>query len=97
MSCLLQCVAVCCSVLQCVAVCCSALQCAAVCCSVLQCVAVCCSVLQCVAVCCSVCGPSIDFLFVAEALGKSETFFFLFEIMLSPIQISSQKSEIAVT
>ena len=37
----LQCVAVC--VLQCVAVCCSVLQCVAVCCSVLQCVAVCCS------------------------------------------------------
>jgi len=37
-------------VLQCVAVCCSVLQCAAMCCSVLQCVAVCCSVLQCVAV-----------------------------------------------
>ena len=44
--CLLQCVAVCCSVLQCVAVCCSVLQCVAVCCSVLRCVAVCCSVLQ---------------------------------------------------
>ena len=50
-SCVLQCVAVCCSVLQCVAVCGSVLQCVAVCCSVLQCVAVCCSVLQCVAVC----------------------------------------------
>jgi len=49
-----QCVAVCCSVLQCVAVCCSVLQCVAVCCGVLQCVAVCCSVLQCVALCCSV-------------------------------------------
>jgi len=36
--CMLQCVAVCCSVLQCVAVCCSVLQCAAVCCSALQCV-----------------------------------------------------------
>ena len=45
--CVLQCVAVCCSVLQCVAVCCSVLQCAAVSCSVLQCAAVCCSVLQC--------------------------------------------------
>jgi len=42
--CLLQCVAVCCSVLQCVAVCCSALRCAAVCYSV-------CNMLQCVAVC----------------------------------------------
>jgi len=52
--CVLQCVAVCCSVLQCVAVCCSVLQRVAVCCSVLQCVAVCCSVLQCVAVCCCV-------------------------------------------
>jgi len=62
--CMLQCVAVCCSVLQCVAVCCSVLQCVAVFCSVLKCVAVCfrvfrcvsvyCSVLQCVAVCCSV-------------------------------------------
>ena len=41
-SCVMQCVAVCCSVLQCVAVCCSVLQCVAVCCSVLQCVAVCC-------------------------------------------------------
>ena len=40
-------------VLQCVAVCCSVLQCVAVCCSVLQCVAVCCSVLQCGAMCCS--------------------------------------------
>jgi len=30
--CVLQCVAVCCSVLQCVAVCCSVLQCVAVCC-----------------------------------------------------------------
>jgi len=49
MPCVLQCVAVCCSVLQFVAVCCSVLQCVAVCCSVLQCVAVCCSVLQCVA------------------------------------------------
>ena len=46
-SCVLQCVAACCSVLQCFA----ALQCVAVCCSVLQCVAVCCSVLQRVAVC----------------------------------------------
>ena len=36
--CMLQCVAVCCSVLHCVAVCCSVLQC--VCCRVLQCVAV---------------------------------------------------------
>ena len=53
-SCLLQCVAVCCSMLQYVAVCCSVLQCVAVRCSVLQCVAMCCSVLQCVAVCCSV-------------------------------------------
>jgi len=35
--CVLQCVAVCCSVLQCVAVCCSVLQCVAVCCGVLQC------------------------------------------------------------
>ena len=52
--CVLQCVAVCCSVLQCVTVCCSVLQCVAVCCSVLQCVAVCYSVLQCVAVCYSV-------------------------------------------
>ena len=32
--CVLQCVAVCCSVLQCVAVCCSVSQCVAVCCSV---------------------------------------------------------------
>jgi len=40
-TCMLQCVAVCCSVLQCVAVCCSVLQCVAVCRSVLQCVAVC--------------------------------------------------------
>ena len=40
-------------VLQCVAVCCSVLQCVAVCCSVLQSVAVCCSLLQSVAVCCS--------------------------------------------
>ena len=46
-TCVLQCVAVCCSVLQCVAVCCSVLQCVAACCSVS------CSVLQCVAVCCS--------------------------------------------
>ena len=39
LTCVLQCVAVCCSVLQCVAVCCSVLQCVAiVCCSVLQCV-----------------------------------------------------------
>jgi len=52
--CVLQCVAVCCSVLQCTAVCFSVLQCVVVCCSVLQCVAVCSSVLQCVAVCCSV-------------------------------------------
>jgi len=68
--CVLQCVAVCCSVLQCVAACCSVLQCVAVRCSlflgllsvflqvlrvcVLQCVAMCCSVLQCVAACCSV-------------------------------------------
>ena len=37
--CMLQCVALCCSVLQCVVVCCSVLQCVAVCCSVLQCVA----------------------------------------------------------
>jgi len=47
------CCSVCCSVLPCVAVCCSVVQCGAVRCSVLQCVAVCCSVLQCVAVCCS--------------------------------------------
>ena len=66
--CVLQCVAVCCSVLQCVAVTLSHVHiyvftgvdeiaglpvCVAVCCSVLQCIAVCCSVLQCVAVCCS--------------------------------------------
>ena len=67
LNCVLQCVAVCCSVLQCVAVCCSVF---AACYGsmimrhgqfsmyiincVLQCVAVCCSVLQCVAVCCSV-------------------------------------------
>ena len=44
LQCVLQCVAVCCSVLQCVAVCCGVLQCVAVCCSELQCVAVCCSV-----------------------------------------------------
>jgi len=36
--CVLQCVAVRCSVLQFVAMCCSVLQCVAVCCSVLQCV-----------------------------------------------------------
>jgi len=42
-------------VLQCVAVCCSVLQCVAVCCSVLQYVAACWSVLQCVAVCVAVC------------------------------------------
>jgi len=62
--CVLQCVAVCCSVLQCVAVCCSVLQCVALCCisqaaprwllPISMCAAVCCSVLQCVAVCCSV-------------------------------------------
>jgi len=48
-TCVLQCVAVCCSVLQYVAVCCSS-------CMLLQCVACacCCSMLQCVAVCCSV-------------------------------------------
>jgi len=34
--CVMQCIAVCCSVLQCVAVCCSVLQCVAVCCSALQ-------------------------------------------------------------
>ena len=48
-ACVLQCVAVSCSVLQydeCVAVCCSVLQRVAMCCSMLQCVAVCCSVLQ---------------------------------------------------
>ena len=53
-TCVMQCVAVCCSVLQCVAVCCSVLQCVTVCCSVLQCVAVLCSALQCVAVRCNV-------------------------------------------
>jgi len=47
-ACVVQCVALFCSVLQCVAVC--RMQCAALFCSVLQCVAVCCSVLQCVAV-----------------------------------------------
>ena len=41
--CLLQCVAVCCSVLQRVVVCCSVLQRVAVCCSVVQRVAACCS------------------------------------------------------
>ena len=40
LQCVLQCVAVCCSVLQYVAECCSVLQCVVVCCSVLQCVAV---------------------------------------------------------
>jgi len=50
--CVLQCVAVCCSVLRCVAVCCSVLLRVAVCCSVLQRVAVYCSVEQCGAVCC---------------------------------------------
>ena len=61
--CVLQCVAVCCSVLQCVAVCCSELQCVAVitvfasvyrCECVLQCVAACCNVLQSVVECCGV-------------------------------------------
>ena len=58
--CVLQCVAVCCSVFQRVAVCCSVLQCVAVRCSVLYCtallqhVAACCIVLQRVAACCSV-------------------------------------------
>ena len=52
-TCVLQCVAVCCSVLQHVAPCCSVLQRVAACCSVLQRVAACCSVLQRVAVCCS--------------------------------------------
>ena len=56
--CVLQCVAVCCSVLQCVAVCCSvftrSVACVAVCCSVLPCIAVYCNMLQSVAVCCSV-------------------------------------------
>jgi len=59
--CVLQCVAVCCSVLQCVGAQKRAIvwrenmpSFFGVCCSVLQCVAVCCSVLQCVAVCCSV-------------------------------------------
>ena len=72
--CVLQCVAVCCSVSQCVAVCRSVLQytesCRTyqwtmshirmryVCCSVLQCVAVCCSVLQCVAGCCTIAHTS---------------------------------------
>jgi len=62
LQCVMQCVAVCCSVLQCVAVCCSVLQCVAVCYSMLQwatlvcdtraqCDAVCCSVLQYVVVC----------------------------------------------
>ena len=54
--CVLQCVAVCCSVVQCVAMCCNVLQCVAVRCSVcivLQHVAACCSVLQRVAACCS--------------------------------------------
>jgi len=52
-TCVLQCVAVCCSVLQCVAVCCSVLQCVAVCCSVLQitCVLQCVTINACVAVC----------------------------------------------
>jgi len=45
--CVLQCVAVCCSVLQCVAVCCSGLQRVAACCSVLQRVAA----LQCESLC----------------------------------------------
>jgi len=49
--CVLQCVAVRCSVMQCDAVCCGVLQCAAVCCSVLQCAAVCCSVCCCVLQC----------------------------------------------
>jgi len=58
-SCVLLCVAVCCSVLQCVAVCCNVMRCGGVCCSAhqklyMQCVAVCCSVLQCVPVCISV-------------------------------------------
>ena len=44
--CVLQCVAVCCSVLQCVSQ--PVVQCVAVCCSLMQCVAVC------VALCCSV-------------------------------------------
>jgi len=46
--CVLQCVAVCCSVLQRVAVCCSVLQRVAACCSVLQRTAVCCRAFQCV-------------------------------------------------
>jgi len=59
--CVLQCVAVCCSMFD--SLCFSVMQyvaasltfCVAVCCSVLQCVAVCCSVLQCVAVCLTLC------------------------------------------
>jgi len=58
--CVLQCVAVCCSVLQCVAVCCCVLLCVAVRCCLLQCVAVCCRVLQCVAVCCGRMQPMPD-------------------------------------
>jgi len=54
LQCVLQCVAVFCSVLQCAAVSGSVLQCVAVCCSVLQCVAVRDSVLQWAAVCCNV-------------------------------------------
>ena len=46
MQCLLQCVAVCCSVLQCVAVCCSVLQCVTMFYSVLRSVSVCCGMLQ---------------------------------------------------
>ena len=61
-TCLLQCVAVCCSLLQCVTVCYSVLQCVAVSWRLLQraprarnsATPACCSVLQCVAVCCSV-------------------------------------------
>ena len=52
-SCVLQYVAVRCSMLQCVAVRYGVLRCAAVCCSVLQCAAVCCSVLHCASVCCN--------------------------------------------
>ena len=63
--CILQCVAVCCSVLQCVAVCCSVLQCVqcvaeyvdafvSFASALQQCVAVCCSVLQHVVVRCNV-------------------------------------------
>ena len=69
-NCMLQYVAVYCSVSHFAAVCYGGLRCVAVCCSALQCVALCYSVLQCVATCCSVLLPWVATFVVSSSMQR---------------------------